>query len=77
MVDVQQGNMMPDNVLSHMQRVSRGHHPKSNRMVMVGANAFVRAMYGIMDRMMPDRTRTVFMVKTMEEARILLAQPVE
>jgi hypothetical protein len=76
-VDMTACKLLPDNALSHFARMANKPHPKSGRMIMAGATAFVRALLNVMGRYHGTdvRAKAVKAVATVEEARaVLVAQ---
>lgn len=68
------GNLFPDNVLSHLQRVTKESHPKSRMMIVVGAGNFTNALFKMMGRITPNRMQRIRFTASLEEARqIILA----
>ena len=73
-LDMQNGNLFPQNMLSQMQRQSSRKHAKSGLMVVVGAAAFARALFNIMERLLPARMKYVKMAESIDKARDLVKQ---
>jgi hypothetical protein len=71
-VDMQQGQTLPSNILSRMQGISQSRHAKSRDMVVVGAGYFPQKMFDIMEKLAPQGMRRVTLVKTLDEALQLL-----
>lgn len=68
----QDGNM-PDNWLIYGRRLAKLSHPKTNRMVFVGATYFMRSMVGIFTRIIPRLGQRMQFADTLDEALALLA----
>lgn len=67
-VDMRNGQTLPQNVLSRMREISNQHHPKSDKMVVIGAGDFPKLLFGIMEKLLPERMNHVSLVETIEEA---------
>jgi len=72
-LDLRNGNKMPSNLLSNMRQVSNRKHPKSGRMIVVGAGRFAELMFDVMGKVLPERMKQIDLVETMEEAYELIA----
>ena len=67
-LNMENGNNLPSNILSRMKNISQRHHPKSRDMVVVGAGRFPEMMFGLMAKIVPERMQHVKLVSTMQEA---------
>jgi hypothetical protein len=73
-LDMQNGNLFPQNMLSQMQRQASRRHAKSGLMIVVGAAAFARALFSIMERLLPARMKYIKMAESIDKARNLIMQ---
>lgn len=74
-INVRDGQMLPQNFIPRMRRASSQRHAKVGTMVVVGARRFPKLVYSIMAKLLPDRMETVHLVDRMDEAyKILLEQ---
>jgi hypothetical protein len=73
-LDMQNGNLFPQNMLSQMQRQASRRHAKSGLMIVVGAAAFARALFSIMERLLPARMKYVKMAESIDKARNVIMQ---
>lgn len=73
-VDMREGQILPQNILTRMQQVSTHHHPKSGTMVVVGAGAFATMLFSIMAKLLPQRMQYVHLVDTTDEAYTIILE---
>jgi hypothetical protein len=71
-IDMRHGQTLPQNVLSRMKRVCQNRHPKSRKMVVVGAGRFAVMMFEAMEKIAPKQMQQIRLVRTMEEALVYL-----
>lgn len=74
-IDVRNSSLLPNGILSRAKNQSRTRHPNEDTVVIVGANAFVRAIYDVMRNLYSDaiQKRGYYLASTLEEAHTLLA----
>ncbi|MCC7205762.1 MAG: hypothetical protein IT323_00555 [Anaerolineae bacterium] len=71
-IDMHQSPLLPSNVLSHLSGLPSTRHAKSGMKVVVGVNAFAKALFAAMKRINPQGMRSVQFASTLDEARTLL-----
>ena len=67
-LDMQNGETLPSNILSRMKSVSQNRHPKSRDMVVVGAGRFPEVMFRMITKIVPDRVQHIQLVSDFDEA---------
>jgi len=74
-IDVRNSSLLPNGILSRAKNQTRTRHPNEDTVVIVGANAFVRAIYDVMRNLYADaiQKRGYYLASTVEEAHTLLA----
>lgn len=77
-VDMRNGQMLPQDMLSRMRQVGSKSHPKSAMMIVVGAGNFPKLLFGIMEKLLPERMKLIHLVNTLEGAyEIILEQELQ
>jgi hypothetical protein len=72
-VDMSKGGFLPQNAMSQLGRVSRSRHAKAGRLVLVGTNAFIKALVNVMAKVNARSATNMYVVDTLDEARLVLA----
>ena len=67
--DMQNAHTLPANSLTTFKQIDSNIHPNRDRVVVVGANAFVRTMAATFDRVFPSKTPDFLFADSIEEAR--------
>ncbi len=74
-VDASNGNRLPRGLpTAQIKQVIKLEHPNSNRMVLVGANTYVRVMLDTALKIISEAGGKIIFAHTIEEARRILAE---
>ena len=68
-LDMSNAPILPDNVLSRMQKVSQNKHPKSGHMVVIGVNRYIKLLFDLMKNIVPAHMKFISISTTIEDAR--------
>jgi hypothetical protein len=72
-VDMSRGHLIPDNAVSQFSRTLNKIHPKAGLIVMSGMPPLVQALLQVLTRAQKATARRIIVVKTLDEARAVLA----
>jgi hypothetical protein len=68
-VNMQHGSTLPSGAITHFSRLARVPHTKSDRMVLVGVNRFIKTFFDVFGKIYPARMHKIFIAQSVEEAR--------
>ena len=67
-MDIRRAKKIPNDLMSHAERLASGKHPRRGLMVVVGANKLLRTLSGGIRKLFPEATQNVILAADMEEA---------
>ncbi len=73
LIDLRNSQMLPENMLSHLNRLPQIAHPNTGAVVIVGANKVMQALSDLYVRVYGKGSRQFRMVKTLDAGRQFLA----